>query len=140
MTEIFQSEALKHSTLNESCLPGIAYLEGARACPPEDVGGVPGYYEFCEALKDPNHEEHGRYVTWSGGDYDSEEFDSNEVNWELMPEATIRKLRIVQIEGKREVSRNIDFYNPAFRGMARGKRKERVFSSPSHRPGGWIIA
>ena len=30
---------------------------------------------------------------------------------ELMVEATIRKFRIVQIEGKREVNRNIDFYN-----------------------------
>ena len=30
---------------------------------------------------------------------------------ELMPEATIRKFRIVQKEGKREVSRAVDFYN-----------------------------
>lgn len=30
---------------------------------------------------------------------------------ELQEEATIRKFRIVQIEGKREVTRNIDFYN-----------------------------
>jgi hypothetical protein len=30
---------------------------------------------------------------------------------ELTREATIRKFRIVQVEGKREVSRNVDFYN-----------------------------
>ena len=30
---------------------------------------------------------------------------------EVSPEATIRKFRIVQIEGKREVARNVDFYN-----------------------------
>lgn len=30
---------------------------------------------------------------------------------ELVPEATIRKFRIVQMEGKREVSRLVDFYN-----------------------------
>jgi len=30
---------------------------------------------------------------------------------ELAREATIRKFRIVQTEGKREVSRNVDFYN-----------------------------
>jgi hypothetical protein len=30
---------------------------------------------------------------------------------ELMEEATLRKFRIVQIEGKREVNRNVDFYN-----------------------------
>ncbi|MCD6532904.1 MAG: plasmid pRiA4b ORF-3 family protein [Deltaproteobacteria bacterium] len=61
----------------------IACLDGARACPPEDVGGVPGYYEFCKALKDPNHEEHESFVEWARENYDSERFDSNEVNWEL---------------------------------------------------------
>ena len=30
---------------------------------------------------------------------------------ELQEEATIRKIRIVQMEGNREVSRDIDFYN-----------------------------
>lgn len=62
----------------------LACLEGERACPPEDVGGVHGYFEFCSALKDPNHEEHASYMEWSGGDFDSERFDSVSVNWELM--------------------------------------------------------
>jgi hypothetical protein len=62
----------------------LACLEGERACLPEDVGGVPGYFESCNALKDPSHEEHESYVEWSGGDYDSEQFDSEWVNWELM--------------------------------------------------------
>ncbi|MFO8091290.1 MAG: plasmid pRiA4b ORF-3 family protein [Desulfatiglandaceae bacterium] len=61
-----------------------ACLEGERACPPEDVGGVPGYFEFCNALKDPSHEEHESYMEWSGGDYNSERFDSESINWELM--------------------------------------------------------
>jgi len=62
----------------------LACLEGERSCPPEDVGGVPGYFEFCNALKDPSHEEHESYMEWSGGDFDSEIFDSGSVNWELM--------------------------------------------------------
>ena len=62
----------------------IECLDGARACPPEDVGSVPGYYEFCEALKDPYHEEHESYKIWCGGEYDSEEFNRGEINWELM--------------------------------------------------------
>jgi hypothetical protein len=61
-----------------------ACLEGERACAPEDVGGVPGYFEFCNALKDPSHKEHESFMEWSGGDYDSELFDSESVNWELM--------------------------------------------------------
>lgn len=62
----------------------LACLKGERACPPEDVGGVPGYFEFCNVLKDPNHEEHESYMEWSGGDFTSERFDSDSVNWELM--------------------------------------------------------
>lgn len=62
----------------------LACLEGERACPPEDVGGVPGYFEFCKALKDPSHEAHESFLEWSGGDYDSERFDCNTVNWEVM--------------------------------------------------------
>lgn len=49
-------------------------LGGERACPPEDVGGVPGFEEFLEALADPDHEDHERFVVWSGGDYDPESF------------------------------------------------------------------
>lgn len=62
----------------------VVCLDGARTCPPEDVGGVPGYYDFCDALKDPDHEEHEHLVDWSGGDYDSEKFDTDDINWELV--------------------------------------------------------
>ena len=62
----------------------LACLDGQRACPPEDVGGVPGYCEFLNALKDPNHEEHESYTEWSGGSFDSERFDPESINWELM--------------------------------------------------------
>ena len=62
----------------------LACLDGQRACPPEDVGGVPGYFEFLNALKDPNHEEHESYMEWSGGSFDRERFDPKSINWELM--------------------------------------------------------
>ena len=62
----------------------LACLDGQRACPPEDVGGVPGYFEFLNALKDPNHEEHESYTEWSGGNFDSERFGLESINWELM--------------------------------------------------------
>ena len=69
---------------NPETIDPVECLDGARACPPEDVGGVPGYYEFCKSLKDPYHEEHESYMQWSGGEYDSEKFNPDEVNWELM--------------------------------------------------------
>jgi len=62
----------------------VECLDGARACPPEDVGSISGYYEFCEAVKDPKHEEHESYLVWCGGEYDREKFSAGEVNWELL--------------------------------------------------------
>jgi len=48
---------------------------GARACPPEDCGGPPGYQHFLEAISDPRHQEHGAMLDWVGGGFDPEEFD-----------------------------------------------------------------
>ena len=68
----------------------IECLDGARACPPEDVGGVPGYHEFCKALKDPTHEAHKSLKEWwfgfhrDEGDFDSKRFDVEMVNNELL--------------------------------------------------------
>jgi len=62
----------------------LACIDGERACPPEDVGGVPGFFEFCKILKDPTHEAHDGYMEWSGGNYDSERFDVSSINRELM--------------------------------------------------------
>src|SRR5262249_41783650 len=42
-------------------------VEGKRACPPEDVGGVWGYGEFVEALADPNHKRHDEFRERVGG-------------------------------------------------------------------------
>jgi len=50
-------------------------LAGARAGPPEDVGGPPGYASFIEALRDPGHPEHLQNRTWVGVDYDPDRFD-----------------------------------------------------------------
>ncbi len=50
-------------------------LEGARACPPEDCGGVWGYADFVEAIQDPDHERHEEILEWVGGSFDPEKFD-----------------------------------------------------------------
>src|SRR5439155_25030517 len=58
-------------------------IGGENACPPEDVGGAPGYEEFLEALADPNHSEHERFNTWIGRPFDPSSFDVDEVNRRL---------------------------------------------------------
>jgi hypothetical protein len=50
-------------------------LDGARACPPEDVGGPGSYEEFLAALADPLHEEHYDYLVWMGYKFDPNEFN-----------------------------------------------------------------
>ena len=51
-------------------------LEGERACPPEDCGGVSGYDRFLEIIADPEHEDYDDMVEWIGGKFDPETFDS----------------------------------------------------------------
>jgi hypothetical protein len=50
-------------------------IQGERACPPEDCGGVWGYDDFLEAIRSPKHEEHENMLEWIGGPFDSEDFD-----------------------------------------------------------------
>lgn len=78
-----------HTLLVEKILPpqeGVRYplcLKGKRACPPEDVGGVWGYENFLEAIRNPDHDEHEEYLTWIGGEFDPEAFDLEEINTQL---------------------------------------------------------
>lgn len=76
----------EHEVLLEKILP-FAHdmtlplcIKGKRACPPEDIGGIPGYAMFLEAINDPSHPEHEEMREWVGGDFDAEHFDIDEVN------------------------------------------------------------
>jgi hypothetical protein len=57
-----------------------ALITGKRACPPEDCGGVPGYYGLLEVLADPNDEEHAELTELVGDDFDPERFDADTIN------------------------------------------------------------
>jgi hypothetical protein len=54
-------------------------LEGERAGPLEDSGGIGGYEEMLEVLKNPKHEEYQEILDWAG-DYDSEDFSLEYTN------------------------------------------------------------
>lgn len=55
-------------------------LTGKRACPPEDCGGIWGYYNLLDALGNPDHPEHETYREWTDGPIDPAQFDLAEAN------------------------------------------------------------
>jgi hypothetical protein len=82
-------DSWEHALVVEKVLPaepGVRYpicLAGKRACPPEDVGGIWGYTEFVEAIRQPTHPEHDAMLTWVGGSFDPEAFDREAINQAL---------------------------------------------------------
>ena len=46
--------------------PRARVVEGDRAAPPEDCGGLPGYEDLVTALADPENPEHSHLVEWYG--------------------------------------------------------------------------
>jgi hypothetical protein len=66
--------------------PKVKYprcLEGARACPPEDCGGVWGYADFVEAIQNPDDERHEELLEWVGGRFNPEKFDPAKATREM---------------------------------------------------------
>ena len=86
-----------HEIVVEKCLapePGRAYpacLAGERHGPPEDCGGLPGFYNLLEATGDPEHEQHEELIEWLGDDFDPEAFSADEVKQRLAPLQRRRK-------------------------------------------------
>lgn len=54
-------------------------LDGARACPPEDCGGPPGYENLVRVLADKDDEEHNELREWVGN-WDAEVFEIDRIN------------------------------------------------------------
>ena len=77
-------------------------LDGSRACPPDDCGGVDGYADLLEIIKNPKHEEHESMMEWLGGKFDSEAFDIKKANTYLRklkwPRTTDGQLAAVLME------------------------------------------
>lgn len=67
--------------------PDVCYpicIKAVRAAPPEDAGGMRGYYAILEALADPEHPEHETYFEWlGGGKWDPESVDLGQINKRL---------------------------------------------------------
>jgi len=55
-------------------------VAGENACPPEDVGGVRGYYNFLHVISNPDYEEHEEMLAWCGGSFNPLHFDIDATN------------------------------------------------------------
>ena len=58
-------------------------IEGQYACPPEDCGGVYGYYDLLEVISDPKNPRHEETMEWVGEEFDPNFFDLDVVNTRL---------------------------------------------------------
>ena len=85
-------ENRQYGSKEDEELVGITCLEGHGTCPPEDVGGVGGYFELCRVLHDPKDPEYKETREWyesmTGNrvtkHFTSSGFDPYEVNERLM--------------------------------------------------------
>ena len=67
-------------------MAGRLRIGGENACPPEDVGGAPGYEEFLDALADLDNSEHDELKAWIGSSFDPTAFAVANANQRLTPE------------------------------------------------------
>lgn len=69
------AEIWAYALLYEPDVKYPRFIEGDRRCPPEDVGGLPGFEMFLDAMAEPTHEEHDRLREWYGGPYNPGDID-----------------------------------------------------------------
>jgi Plasmid pRiA4b ORF-3-like protein len=62
-----------------------ACTDGQLACPPEDCGGIPGYYDLLDALADPSHPRQEELRDWIGAEFNPDAFSIDTVNRLLSP-------------------------------------------------------
>jgi hypothetical protein len=82
-------DSWEHAIVLEKRLPADpsvkcpACLGGERACPPEDCGGVYGFYDLLEASRVPKHSRHEELLEWVGEEWDPDAFSPDDVNQRL---------------------------------------------------------
>ena len=82
-------DSWEHTIVVEKQYPAdrtISYpvcIGGKLNCPPEDCGGIPGFYKLQSILSDKRHPDRREMVAWLGGPYDTQVFDRDKVNRQL---------------------------------------------------------
>lgn len=66
------------------------FVAGEWRTPPEDIGGVPGFEMFLEAITDPDHEEHDTLMDWYGRPFDPKDTDEDLIRIQMGRLANMR--------------------------------------------------
>lgn len=85
----------KHNITLEEIIEDYEYaypmcIEGEGACPPEDVGGIYGYAEFLEIIKDEAHPQHEELKQWAE-EVGYEDFNMEETNYSMADLLKLKK-------------------------------------------------
>ena len=83
--------------------PGISYpryIGGEQNAPPEDCGGIPGFYETLNAIADPDHPNHADAKEWFD-EYDPNVSDTLPIKYALSRIANQRNAAKARLATKR---------------------------------------
>jgi hypothetical protein len=85
-------------------------LAGQGACPPEDVGGLPGYTQLLEYLQYPGTEGYQNTVDWLGYVYDPQSFDSvDDINQSIRD-----YFKTTQLQDDSPWAKSLPLHKPSF--------------------------
>jgi hypothetical protein len=85
--------------------PGVSYpryIGGETSGPPEDCGGIPGFYDLLEAIANPTHPSHAHLKEWAG-DFDPDTFDEPPIKYALGRIANRRNAARTRITKKKHL-------------------------------------
>lgn len=86
--------------------PGVSYpryIAGERNAPPEDCGGILGFYRTLEVLADPKHPNHTELAEWLE-DYDPDVIDELPITYALSRIANQRNAAKARVAKKKKAS------------------------------------
>lgn len=77
------------------------YIGGEWNAPPEDCGGIPGFYALLEAVVDPNHPNHAEAKEWLD-EYDPKVIDELSIKYALGRIANRRNAAKTRLANKKQ--------------------------------------
>ena len=79
----------KHSIILEKSMPidnrkiYPVCIDGEKQCPPEDCGGIHGFYEMLDAFNGDDENSKQEYIDWLGCSFNPEDFNLKTINNQL---------------------------------------------------------